>query len=183
MALADRCISRRFGLVTPLASGALQPASVDLHLGNELLIVSPLDHGRAVDLRVDDPAPLFQQVRLDCGSFTLRPGGVALATTAERVRIPADLMGRVEGRSSLGRLFLFVHVTAGFIDPGFEGEVTLELVNAGPFALTLYAGMGIAQISFSLLCCSAERMYGSEQLGSHYQHQIGPTPAVGRRSA
>ncbi len=165
-------------LVRPLRPENVQPASIDLTLGATLLVPQKLVHGAIVDLRRGRPGEYFDRVRVG-RLYVLRPGAAVLGATAETVCVPRDLVARVEGKSSLGRVFLAVHVTAGFVDPGFEGEVTLEIVNHGPLAITLYEGMAIAQINFARLCCPSLRPYGSPGLGSHYQGQSGPTAATG----
>ena len=109
--------------------------------------------------------------------FILHPGEFVLGSTRERLRLPDDLVSRVEGKSSLGRLGLLIHSTAGFIDPAWDGHITLELSNVNTIPITLYAGMRIGQLSFFELSSPAERPYGSPQLGSSYQGQSGPTPS------
>jgi dCTP deaminase len=104
------------------------------------------------------------------------PGEFALGTTEERVKMPADLVGVVDGRSSIGRLAVVVHATAGFIDPGFEGQITLELSNIGSIPVKLYPGMRIAQISLHEMSSPAERPYGAAR-GSQYNNQSGPQPS------
>jgi dCTP deaminase len=181
MFLSDRAIlAHHPSLVEPLDARRLQPAGVDLTLGPTLLV--PTTHGknRRVDLARHRPGDLLQ--RYDMGAeFALCPGAVALGCTAERVSVPPDLIAFVNGKSSLGRLFLAVHVTAGVVDPGFAGEITLEIVNLSPWTIILRRGMDIAQISFARLSEPAARPYGDPALGSHYQHQAGPTAAVGER--
>jgi dCTP deaminase len=107
----------------------------------------------------------------------LHPGEFVLGSTLERVGVPTDLVARVEGKSSLGRLGLVIHSTAGFIDAGFDGHVTLELANLANLPITLYPGMKIGQISFIKMTSPAEKPYGSGAKGSKYQGQRGPTPS------
>ena len=109
--------------------------------------------------------------------FILHPGEFVLGSTLERVRLPDDLVARLEGKSSLGRLGLLIHSTAGFIDPGWDGHVTLELSNVANLPITIYYGMKIGQISFVQLSEPAHAPYGSDELGSKYQGQRGPTPS------
>ena len=109
--------------------------------------------------------------------FILHPGEFVLGSTLERVTLPDDLVARLEGKSSLGRLGLLIHSTAGFIDPGWDGHVTLELSNVANLPITIYPEMKIGQISFVQLSEPAERPYGSEGIGSKYQGQRGPTPS------
>lgn len=136
------------------ADHQLQPASVDLRLGGQFL--SPYGGG---------------EIRQS--HYTILPNECVLATTFERVEIGAGLVARVEGKSSWGRKFLMVHSTAGFIDPGFKGQITLELKNLSNVMITLPVGCMIAQISFQWLDGAAERPYGTAGLNSHYQNQIG----------
>lgn len=138
----------------------LQPASVDLTLG-----------------------PYFLSPYADAGMvhkeyYTILPGECILASTVERIEVPGDLVARVEGKSSWGRRFILAHVTAGFIDPGFKGQVTLELVNLSSVIQTLPVGEPIAQISFQQVDQPVSRPYGSPGLNSHYQEQIGVTPSA-----
>jgi dCTP deaminase len=109
--------------------------------------------------------------------FILHPGEFVLGSTLERVKLPDDLVARLEGKSSLGRLGLLIHSTAGFIDPGWDGHVTLELSNVANLPITIYHGMKIGQLSFVRMTESAEHPYGSSGLGSKYQGQRGPTPS------
>jgi dCTP deaminase len=109
--------------------------------------------------------------------FILHPGEFVLGSTFERIAVPDDLVGRVEGKSSLGRLGLLIHSTAGFIDAGFDGHITLELANVASLPITLYPGMKIGQVSFMQMTTPAERPYGSGAHGSKYQGQRGPTPS------
>src|SRR5436305_373554 len=107
--------------------------------------------------------------------FVLHPGEFVLGSTLERIRLPDDLVARLEGKSSLGRLGLLIHSTAGFIDPGWDGHVTLELSNVANLPITIYPGMKIGQISFMQLTEPAATPYGSEAIGSKYKGQRGPT--------
>lgn len=140
----------------------IQPASLDVRLGPDFV-----DHtdGRRVDWSPGD-------------RFLLKPGGCVLASLVERFALPADVVARVEGKSSWARRFLTVH-SAGFIDPGFRGDITMELKNDGGLMLELRPGMVIAQVSFQQMLGPAARPYGSPGLGSHYQGQSGATPARG----
>jgi dCTP deaminase len=113
----------------------------------------------------------------DGEAFLLHPGEFVLGSTLERVGVPNNLVARVEGKSSLGRLGLVIHSTAGFIDAGFDGHVTLELANLANLPITLYPGMKIGQISFITMTSPAEKPYGSGAQGSKYQGQRGPTPS------
>lgn len=163
-------------MVDPIDDPALQiqPASIDLRLGRDFVLyrqplVPFLDARDAESIERH-----VEHIRIPDGEgFILQPGAFALGTTYERVRVPPDLVARVEGRSSIGRLAVVVHATAGFIDPGFEGQITLELSNLGRCAVKLYAGMRISQIVFHEMTSPAERPYGKGR-GSKYQGQSGP---------
>ncbi len=164
-------------IISPFNSERVQPASYDLLLGGVGLLATP----PLVPVRLDprDPSTtsskkLLEEVSLK-GGYALRPGRCLLASTEEVIHCPSFLAARVEGKSSLGRLFLSVHVTAGFVDPGFKGQITLEIVNHSPWEILLTAGMKIAQINFIRLATPCLRPYGSKELGSHYQGQMGPT--------
>jgi dCTP deaminase len=109
--------------------------------------------------------------------FMLHPGEFVLGSTSERVALPDDLVARLEGKSSLGRLGLLIHSTAGFVDAGWDGQLTLELSNVANLPITLYPGMKIGQISFIQMSTSAEHPYGSKEVGSKYQGQVGPRPS------
>jgi dCTP deaminase len=146
----------------PPAEEAYQPASVDLRLGRSFIT----EAGQEVEI----PRTGFNAVQLG-------PGECLLACTRECVGVPADIVARVEGKSSWGRCFLMIHSTAGFIDPGFHGQITLELKNLSKSVIALPLGAYIAQISFQYLDQPAGRPYGSKDLGSRYQGQRGATPA------
>ena len=113
----------------------------------------------------------------DGEAFILHPGEFVLGATFERIAVPDDLVARLDGKSSLGRLGLLIHSTAGFIDPGFDGQITLELSNVHILPITLYAGMKIGQISFLRMTTPADAPYGTSALGSKYHGQRGPTPS------
>ncbi|MDH5676414.1 MAG: dCTP deaminase [Myxococcales bacterium] len=188
MILSDRDLRERLQRgdlrVAPLVDEALQiqPASIDLRLDRAFIVYRP---AQVACLDPHDPATIedaAERVEVADGhAFILHPGQFALGSTAERVRIPTDLVARVDGRSSIGRLAVVVHATAGFIDPGFEGQITLELSNIGPIPVKLYPGMRIAQIVLYVMTSAAELPYGRER-GSHYQGQTGPrTSKIGLR--
>jgi dCTP deaminase len=180
MILSDRDIRARLAQgdlkIGPLEDEALQiqPASVDVRLGDEFIVYRP---SQVACLDPRDPGTLqaaSERVTVAPGQgFILHPGGFGLGTTIERVAIPPDLVATVDGRSSIGRLAVVVHATAGFIDPGFRGQITLELSNIGPIPVRLYPGMRVAQIVLHQLSSSADRPYGPER-GSAYQDQSGP---------
>ena len=160
--------------IDPWDPAMVQPASVDLRLGNSFRVFH--NHRiTAVDLG-DPPSELTEQVLVEDGeTFVIHPGEFCLGRTQEWVELPDDVVARIEGKSSLGRLGLVVHATAGFCDPGWKGTLTLELNNLTRVPIKLYAGLPIAQLSFMTLDASAERPYGSEGLGSHYQGQVAAT--------
>ena len=126
------------------------------------------------------PNSLTELIEIPDGSdqpFMLHPGEFVLGSTLERICVPDDLVGRVEGKSSLGRLGLLIHSTAGFIDAGFDGHITLELANVASLPITLYPGMKIGQVSFMQMTTPADNPYGNGASGSKYQGQRGPTPS------
>lgn len=180
MILSDRDLRARIESgdigIDPLDDPELQiqPASVDLRLARSF-VVYQLPHVPCIDAR--DPSSVTgytQQIDIAEGeAFVLHPGEFALGSTVERIRVPNDLVARVEGRSSIGRLAIVVHATAGFVDPGFEGEITLELANLGRCGVKLYPGMRISQMVFHTMTSPAERPYGAAR-GSKYQGQVGP---------
>lgn len=150
----------------------LQPASVDLTLGTKFLVFSP--HSNVcIDPTIQQN--LVEEVEVEPGeSFVMHPGQFVLAATAERIRLARTIVGRVDGKSSLGRLGLLIHSTAGFIDPGFEGTLTLELSSVAPLPTLLRPGMAVCQVSFSRMASPALVPYGSASLGSKYQGQTDP---------
>jgi dCTP deaminase len=160
--------------IEPYSEAQLQPASYDVILGPELL-VGMYAHAGEIDPRERNSGVSWYRKTISRGGYLLKPGEFILGATAERLTLADDLVARVEGKSSLGRLGLLVHVTAGFVDPGWaDGRITLELKNLSPLPIRIYAGMKIGQLSFAYLDCPAERPYGSAGLGSHYQGQDGP---------
>ncbi|MBI3953423.1 MAG: dCTP deaminase [Chloroflexi bacterium] len=168
-------------IIEPLDSSALpddavQPASVDLRLGRKLRVFKQHTQG-FIDVKQEMPH-LTEMVEIDeVTPFYLHPGEFALGVTWERVGLPTDIVGRLDGKSSLGRLGLVVHSTAGFVDPGWQGCLTLELSNLSPLPITLYYGMKVSQISFMRLTSPAHHAYGSKKLGSKYQGQDEPVPS------
>jgi len=161
-----------------LGDNAVQPASVDLRLGTEFRIFA--NHIEAAIDPANQKLPATTPVRLDKhGSFVLQPGEFVLGHTQETVQIPAYLAAQVAGKSSLGRQGLIVHATAGFIDPGFRGQITLELSNCNRLPIVLRPGMKICQITITRLSSPAEMPYGDARLGSHYQGQTGARPGEG----
>jgi len=178
--LSDRTIQRRLDEgsieIDPYDPSLLQPSSVDVRVDRYFRVFHNarypfIDVKQAQEdltglVEIDDDSP-----------FILHPGEFVLGSTLERVRLPDDLVARLEGKSSLGRLGLLIHSTAGFIDPGWDGHVTLELSNVANLPITIYFGMKIGQLSFVQLTEPASAPYGSTGLGSKYQGQRGPTPS------
>jgi dCTP deaminase len=152
----------------------VQPASVDLRLGDSFRVFHN-HRTTAIDLR-EPPANLTEEVVVEQGDqFVIHPGEFVLGRTLEWVELPDDIVARIEGKSSLGRLGLIVHATAGFCDPGWKGTLTLELNNLTRVPIILHPGLLIAQLSFMTLDAPALRPYGSAALGSHYQGQVAAT--------
>jgi dCTP deaminase len=138
------------------------------------------NHTRGViDVKVDltELTELIEIPHDGSQPFMLHPGEFVLGSTLERIAVPDDLVARIEGKSSLGRLGLLIHSTAGFIDAGFDGHVTLELANVASLPITLYPGMKIGQVSFMQMTTPADNPYGKGAAGSKYQGQRGPTPS------
>ena len=165
--------SGRVGL-DPLDLSMVQPSSVDVRLDRFFRLFDNHKY-QHIDPAADQP-DLTRLVEVDAEeAFVLHPGEFVLGATFEVVTLPNDVAARLEGKSSLGRLGLLTHSTAGFIDPGFSGHVTLELSNVATLPITLWPGMKIGQLCFFRLSSAAEHPYGSEKYGSRYQGQRGPT--------
>ncbi len=180
MVLADRTIRKLLEQgrieIDPYDESLLQPSSVDVRV-DRLFRVFHNARYPYIDVR-ERQEDLTELVEIgDDAPFILHPGEFVLGSTLERVRLPDDLVARLEGKSSLGRLGLLIHSTAGFIDPGWDGHVTLELQNGANLPITIYYGMKIGQLSFVQLTEAAETPYGTGSLGSKYQGQRGPTPS------
>jgi dCTP deaminase len=160
--------------IDPWDPSMVQPASLDLRLGDSFRVFH--NHKvTAIDLR-EPPTNLTEQIKVEQDEpFVIHPGEFCLGRTLEHVELPDDIVARIEGKSSLGRLGLIVHATAGFCDPGWRGTLTLELNNLTRVPIRLYAGLPIAQLSFMTLDAPAARPYGHEQLGSKYQGQVEAT--------
>jgi dCTP deaminase len=162
--------------IEPFSDDDVQPSSIDLHVDRFFRTFHNARHPY-IDVKkpMDD---LTELVEVDEDeAFILHPGEFVLGSTAEYVRLPDDLVARLEGKSSLGRLGLLIHSTAGYVDPGFEGRLTLELSNVANLPITIYPGMKIGQISFFSLSSAADNPYGSDAVRSKYQGQRGPTPS------
>jgi len=160
--------------VDPWDRELVQPASLDVRLGSSFRVFHN-HRASAIDLR-QPPVNLTEEVTIgDEEPFVIHPGEFCLGATQEWVELPDDVVARIEGKSSLGRLGLIVHATAGFCDPGWKGTLTLELNNLTRVPIKLWAGLPIAQLSFMALDQPAERPYGHADLGSHYQGQRAAT--------
>jgi dCTP deaminase len=178
--LSDRTIRAELAsgriVIDPLDEADIQPSSVDLRVDRYFRVFR--NHTmRVIDVKKDQEE-LTELVEIgDEDAFILHPGEFVLGSTAERVTLPTDLVARLEGKSSLGRLGLLIHSTAGFVDAGWDGHLTLELSNVANLPITLYPGMKIGQISFLRMTTPADIPYGSSEVGSKYQGQRGPTPS------
>jgi dCTP deaminase len=160
--------------IEPWDPAMVQPASVDLRLGRTFRVFHNF-RVPAIDL-ASPPDNLTELVEIGPEeSFVIHPGEFVLGRTEEVVEMPDDIVSRIEGKSSLGRLGLIVHATAGFVDPGFRGSLTLEITNLTRVPIILWPGKPIAQLSFMTLDAAAERPYGHPELGSHYHGQVDAT--------
>ena len=180
--LSDRTLREQLDagriVIDPFDESLIQPSSIDVRISNLFRVFR--NHTRGViDVKLD-MVDLTELIEIPGGSeepFMLHPGEFVLGSTLERIGVPDDLVGRVEGKSSLGRLGLLIHSTAGFIDAGFDGHITLELANVASLPITLYPGMKIGQVSFMQMTTTADNPYGKGASGSKYQGQRGPTPS------
>jgi len=178
--LSDRTIKEELAagriVIEPLDESCIQPSSVDLHIDGSFRVFRNHTMG-IIDVKTDT-SDLTELVEIEPdGVFILHPGEFVLGTTLERVALPDDLVARLEGKSSLGRLGLLIHSTAGFVDAGWDGHLTLELSNVANLPITLWPGMKIGQLCLFRLTSPALHPYGSAQAGSRYQGQRGPTPS------
>jgi dCTP deaminase len=180
MVLSDRTILAEVeaGRISfdPFDPGLVQPSSVDMRVDNKFRVFNNARYPY-IDVRtpMEDLTSLVEIT--DDEPFILHPGEFVLGQTLERVRLPDDVVARLEGKSSLGRLGLLIHSTAGFVDAGFEGNLTLELSNVANLPITIYHAMPIGQISFMRMDSPVDRPYGSQETGSKYQGQAEPTPS------
>ena len=166
-------------VIDPYEPAHVQPSSVDLRVGDGFRV---FENHRYSEIDPRSPQEdLTQLIEVGDEAFMLHPGEFVLGSTLERVKLGDDVVARLEGKSSLGRLGLLIHSTAGFIDPGFEGHITLELSNVATLPIAIYPGMRIGQISFYQMTTAAELPYGSPELGSKYQGQSGPTASRSHR--
>jgi dCTP deaminase len=167
-------------VIDPYVPEAVQPSSVDLHLDRRFRVFKNSRYPY-IDVREEQPE-LTELVEIGGDEpFILHPGEFVLGSTLERVELPNDLVARLEGKSSLGRLGLLIHSTAGYVDPGWEGNLTLELSNVANLPITLYDGMKIGQISFQRLSSPVEVGYGDARIGSKYRGQRDPTASLYHR--
>ncbi len=177
MLLSDKSIKEAITagriVIKPFFEDCVQPSSIDVHLDSRFLMFNKAQHA-VIDVRQkQDQLMLMTEIK-DGEPFILHPGEFVLGSTLESLKLPNDVAGRIEGKSSLGRLGLLIHSTAGYVDPGWEGNLTLELSNVSPLPITLYYKMKIGQISFTQMTTPVDRPYGSKGLGSHYQGQKVP---------
>ena len=184
MILSDRSLREQIDagriVIEPFDPALVQPSSIDVRISNLFRVFRNHTAG-VIDVK-QDMTGLTELVEMPVGPdgvgdepFMLHPGEFVLGSTLERVAVPDDLVGRVEGKSSLGRLGLLIHSTAGFVDAGFDGHITLELANVASLPITLYPGMKIGQISFMRMTTPADQPYGKGASGSKYQGQRGPS--------
>ena len=180
MILSDRTLREQIEagriVIDPFDPSCVQPSSIDVKIGNLFRVFR--NHTAAVIDVKENQEDLTELITIpEDGVFMLHPGEFVLGSTLERIAVPDDLVSRIEGKSSLGRLGLIIHSTAGFIDAGFDGHVTLELTNIATLPITLYPGMKIGQVSFMQMTTPADNPYGKGARGSKYQGQRGPTPS------
>ncbi|WP_028661412.1 dCTP deaminase [Saccharomonospora saliphila] len=169
--------------VDPFDAGMVQPSSLDVRLDRFFRVFDNSKYTHIdPQLRQDELTSLVEKDADAEDPFVLHPGEFVLASTFEVFSLPDDLAGRLEGKSSLGRLGLLTHSTAGFIDPGFTGHITLELSNVANLPITLWPGMKIGQLCLFQLTSAAEHPYGTAEAGSRYQGQRGPTPSRAYRN-
>ena len=177
MILSDKTIKEKISQgsikISPCNEDCIQPSSIDVHLGNGFLVFNKVKNP-VIDVRQKHES-LMEKVEINEGEpFILHPNEFVLGNTLERVEMPVDIAGRIEGKSSLGRLGLLIHSTAGYVDPGFKGNLTLELSNVSPLPIKLFPKMKIGQLSFVQMTTPVENPYGSEKLGSKYQGHSEP---------
>jgi dCTP deaminase len=182
--LSDRDIRAQIAagriVIDPFTPESIQPSSVDLHLDRRFRVFRN-NRYPYIDVRQEQPE-LTELLEISGDEpFVLHPGEFVLGSTLERVALPDDLVSRLEGKSSLGRLGLLIHSTAGYVDPGWDGNLTLELSNVANLPIALYQGMKIGQISFQKLSSPVEVAYGDARIGSKYRGQRDPTASLYHR--
>jgi dCTP deaminase len=180
MVLSDRTIKEELAkgrlVIDPLDEQDIQPASVDVHL-DRVFRVFKVSSRPYIDVR-EEMDDLTEEVVIgDDRPFFIHPGEFVLASTLQVVTLPDDILAQVDGKSSLGRIGLLIHATAGFVDPGWTGKLTLELSNVAKMPIALHFGMKIGQLSFLRMSTPVDRPYGSPGLRSKYQGQMAPTPS------
>ena len=179
--LSDRDIAAALGVgrikIEPYDPADLQPSSVDLHLDRSFRVFRN-NRYPYIDVRAAQPDLTELLAVADDEAFVLHPGEFVLGQTIEWVELPDDVVARLEGKSSLGRLGLLIHSTAGYVDPGWKGKLTLELSNVAKLPIALHFGMKIGQISFLTMSSPVDRPYGSAGRGSKYQGQAEPTASA-----
>lgn len=180
MILSDRDLKKEIKsgnlVIKPFDAYCVQPSSYDLHLYPEVLV---FDNFAASEIDVREKVDVSRRIKIKEEGFVLHPGEFILGSTTEWFSVPHYLAGKLEGKSSLGRLGLLVHATAGFVDAGFEGQLTFEIANISRIPIRMYAEMKIAQICFYQMSSPVEVPYGSKKLGSKYFGQKGPTASKG----
>jgi dCTP deaminase len=176
MIISDRDIEKKVKnkeiVVEPFKIENLQPSSLDLELSDEVRV---FDNWNESEIDVRKKEDLSRKVKIKNGGFVLHPGEFILGSTIEKVTLPLDVAAKLEGRSSLGRLGLIIHATAGYVDPGFSGWLTFEIANISRLPIRIYPGIRIAQIVFFQLTSKVKNAYGCRKLKSKYQGQKGPT--------
>ena len=177
MILSDHSIKEGIAagriVITPYDESLVQPASIDVRLDGRFRVFRNYKYSCIDPKAVQED--LTELVEVGDDPFIIHPGEFILGNTVERIKLGNDLVGRVEGKSSLGRLGLIIHATAGYIDPAFDGNITLELSNVANLPIRLYPGMKVGQISFFAMSTPADRPYGHPELGSKYKGQTAPT--------
>lgn len=182
MVLSDRSIKQQLSAgrirIEPCDPEDIQPSSVDVHLSGRFQVFRNSRYPY-IDPSVEQPGLMEMAEASKESPFVLHPGEFALGATIERIVLPDDIVARLEGKSSLGRLGLLIHSTAGYVDPGWDGTLTLELSNVANLPIVLTPGMPIGQVSFMEMTTPVDRPYGTPGLGSRYQGQVEPTPSRG----
>ncbi len=180
MILSDRTIKESILsgriVIDPYDESYIQPSSIDLRVDRFFRVFENHRYPYIDPKKPQEDLTVLVEVSEE-EPFILHPGEFVLGSTLERVQLGTDIVARLEGKSSLGRIGLLIHSTAGFVDPGFDGYLTLELSNVANLPIAIYPGMKIGQISFYQLSTPADHPYGSDTAGSKYQGQRGPTPS------
>jgi len=176
MILSDKDILKRIEIgdlkIEPFDLSCVQPSTIDLHLSPEVRVFNNWEVG-VVDVKIQND--ISHIVKIKPNGFIIHPGEFLLGATREKIGLPDDIAGNLEGRSSLGRLGLIIHATAGYVDPGFSGWLTFEISNISRLPIKIYSEMRVAQICFLQMSSKVLKPYGSDGLKSKYQGQKGPT--------